>query len=46
MKIIECIYLDIKDSKLNIYLDYDAFLSEEKEYYLSEVGYVFEVNVQ
>ncbi|MBR2678697.1 MAG: hypothetical protein IKE63_04690 [Bacilli bacterium] len=36
------IYLYIKDSKLNVYLDYNSFLSEEKIYYLADVGYIFE----
>ena len=38
------LYLDINDSKLNVYVDYNAFLAEEKQFYLSDVGYAFEFN--
>ena len=36
------ITLDINKSKLNVYVDYNALLSEEKDYYLADVGYIFE----
>ncbi len=36
------LYLDIKDSKLNVYVDYNAFIAEERQYYLAKVGYIFE----
>lgn len=36
------LYFDINKGKLNVYVDYNSFLAEEKVYYLANVGYVFE----
>lgn len=36
------LYFDINKGKLNVYVDYNSFLAEEKIYYLANIGYVFE----
>lgn len=38
----EAIILDIQNSKLNVYVKYNGFISEEKEYYYANIGYNFE----
>ncbi len=38
------IYLYIEDAKLNVYLDYNSFVAEEKTYYLANIGYKFEIS--
>lgn len=38
------IYLYIEDAKLNVYLDYNLFIAEEKTYYLANIGYKFEMS--